>query len=74
MHAMELEHDDVTTFRASFRYNNVMYLLAGCVAELVGRAESLDRLMADRHAPATSCNSPAKLSTRIPDMELGLIV
>jgi len=45
---MEFEEKGPTSFRNQFSYNNVMYLVAGCVAERLGRGQPLEQLMADR--------------------------
>ena len=48
MRHMEFEEKGPTSFRNEFIYNNVMYLVAGCVAERLGGGQPLERLMADR--------------------------
>ena len=48
MRHMEFEEKGPTSFRNQFSYNNVMYLVAGCVAERLGHGQPLERLMADR--------------------------
>jgi len=45
---MEFAEKGPTSFRNQFSYNNVMYLVAGCVAERLGDGQPLERLMADR--------------------------
>jgi len=45
---MEFEEKGPTSFRNQFSYNNVMYLVAGCVAERLGHGQPLEQLMADR--------------------------
>ena len=45
---MEYNETGPTSFRSRFRYNNVMYLVAGCVAERLGDGQPLEELMADR--------------------------
>jgi len=48
MRHMEFVEKGPTTFRNRFSYNNVMYLVAGCVAERLGGAKPLEQLMASR--------------------------
>jgi len=45
---MEFAETGPTSFRNQFIYNNVMYLVAGCVAERLGGGQPLERLMSDR--------------------------
>jgi len=45
---MEYTEKGPTSFRNQFSYNNVMYLVAGCVAERLGHGQPLERLMSDR--------------------------
>jgi len=45
---MEFRENGPTAFRNLFNYNNVMYLLAGCVAERLGGDQPLEQLMAER--------------------------
>ena len=48
MRYMEFDEKGPTTFRNFFSYNNVMYLVAGCVAERLGGDVPLETLMARR--------------------------
>lgn len=48
MRHMEFTDKGPTTFRNLFGYNNVMYLVAGCVAERLGGDQPLEQLMAER--------------------------
>jgi len=48
MRHMEFNETGPTSFRNRFGYNNVMYLVAGCVAERLSAGQPLERLMADR--------------------------
>jgi len=45
---MEFKEAAPTSFRNRWRYNNIMYLLAGCVAERLGGGQPLERLMSHR--------------------------
>jgi len=45
---MDFKESGPSSFRNKFIYNNMMYLVAGCVAERLGGGQPLEQLMADR--------------------------
>lgn len=48
MKHMTLSEHAPTSFRDHFDYSNLMYLLVGCVAEVMGGGQSLETLMAEK--------------------------
>ena len=66
---MEFKERGPTSFRNQFVYNNMMYLVAGCVAERLGGGRPLEQLMADRLFGPLAMNDTHFISEMEPSIE-----